>query len=624
MKYIISCVFGILMSFSSINAQQTFEAIASVSHPRLFLQKAEEKALINAITSNPDLKTVDLALKKSGNAIISLPVSEHKKIGKRLLHVSREALKRIFALSYLYRTTKEQKYFDAAEKELLQLSSFADWNPTHFLDVAEMTFAVSIGYDWLYDKLSDTSREKIKTAIIEKGLKPSLDKKYNSWLKVQNNWNQVCNAGISLGAMAVYETDPAMASQIISRAIESIKVPMKRYEPNGTYPEGYSYWAYGTTYNVIFLDALKKLTKSDYNLGHAPGFMATAEYFQHLMGTSGLSFNYSDSMSAPEMSSATFWFAKNLNNPSLVWNDLQYIRNPAKAKQLSSDRFLPLIPVWGKDIQKLSPQRPEKLFWSGEGDNPVAMMRSSWTDSDALFLGFKLGSPSVEHGHMDVGSFVFDSDGVRWAMDFGQQDYESLESKNIDLWSYGQNAQRWTVFHYNSLSHNMLTVDNDQQYSKGKATFLKKSDNKNFSFATSDLSDLYKNRVPKVVRGVALKDQAYALIQDEVQTGSSPTIVRWRMLTPANAEIISPTEILLKKDNKKLLLKINSATPVTLKTWSTAPTNSYDAPNLGTVLVGFETELPANTKSTFAVQLIPRGKMKKRFETKVQPLEEWK
>lgn len=107
------------------------------------------------------------------------------------------------------------------------------------------------------------------------------------------------------------------------------------------------------------------------------------------------------------------------------------------------------------------------------------------------------------------------------------------------------------------------------------------------------------------------KIEAYALIQDEVQTGSSPTIVRWRMLTPANAEIISPTEILLKKDNKKLLLKINSATPVTLKTWSTAPTNSYDAPNPGTVLVGFETELPANTKSTFAVQLIPRARNEK-------------
>ena len=59
------------------------------------------------------------------------------------------------------------------------------------------------------------------------------------------------------------------------------------------------------------------------------------------------------------------------------------------------------------------------------------MMRSSWTNPKALFLGFKLGSPSVEHGHMDVGSFVFDSDGVRWAMDFGQQEYESLESKTL-------------------------------------------------------------------------------------------------------------------------------------------------------------------------------------------------
>ena len=110
-------------------------------------------------------------------------------------------------------------------------------------------------------------------------------------------------------------------------------------------------------------------------------------------------------MSSPEMSSATFWFAKNLNNPSLVWNDLQYIRNPDKAKQLSSDRFLPLIPIWGKDIQNYH-LSVRKNYSGPEGDNPVAMMRSSWTNPEGFILGFKLGSPSVEHGHMDVGSFV--------------------------------------------------------------------------------------------------------------------------------------------------------------------------------------------------------------------------
>lgn len=65
MKYITSIVFTLLMSFSCVNAQQSFDAIASVSHPRLFMQKDEEKTLISAITHNSDLKTVDLALKKS-------------------------------------------------------------------------------------------------------------------------------------------------------------------------------------------------------------------------------------------------------------------------------------------------------------------------------------------------------------------------------------------------------------------------------------------------------------------------------------------------------------------------------------------------------------------------------
>ena len=50
--------------------------------------------------------------------------------------------------------TSEKKYLNRAVKEMLAVSAFSDWNPSHFLDVAEMTMAVSIGYDWLYDGLS--------------------------------------------------------------------------------------------------------------------------------------------------------------------------------------------------------------------------------------------------------------------------------------------------------------------------------------------------------------------------------------------------------------------------------------------------------------------------------------
>ncbi len=103
-------------------------------------------------------------INESDNLISVAPV-ERIQIGRRLLDKSREALRRLFFLSYAYRTTGEQKYFDRAEQELLKISGFSDWNPSHFLDVAEMTMAVAIGYDWLYDKLSPGSRATIKEAI---------------------------------------------------------------------------------------------------------------------------------------------------------------------------------------------------------------------------------------------------------------------------------------------------------------------------------------------------------------------------------------------------------------------------------------------------------------------------
>ena len=53
---------------------------------------------------------------------------------------------------------------------MLQAASFPDWNPQHFLDVGEMTMALAIGYDWLYDSLQPDTRRVVREAIIEKDL----------------------------------------------------------------------------------------------------------------------------------------------------------------------------------------------------------------------------------------------------------------------------------------------------------------------------------------------------------------------------------------------------------------------------------------------------------------------
>ncbi|MGJ7033693.1 heparinase II/III domain-containing protein [Niabella hirudinis] len=625
MKLGVSVIFGVLLLISANTfSQEALDGtIEAKAHPRLLLTKGAEAQVKAAIGMSPDLKRVHRLLLEASDRICQAPPLEHKKIGKRLLSVSREAIRRIFFLSYAWRMTGIKKYRDAAEQQLLTISSFADWNPTHYLDVAEMTMAAAIGYDWLYNELSPDSRKQIRGAILEKGIRTSFDTKYNYWLKVENNWNQVCNTGLAYGAFAVFESDPLQCGQVIRRAVESIKIPMKQYAPDGAYPEGYGYWSYGTTYNVLFLDALEQLTGNDQGLSALPGFLKTADYFQQMIAPSGLPFNYADSGPGTESNGAMLWFAKKLKRPSLAWNELQFLHNDKNRRALEGDRFLPILLIWGKQLAETGVTPPEKTFWEGGGASPVVMMRTSWTSPDALFMGFKAGSPFVNHAHMDEGSFVFEAEGVRWAMDFGMQNYESLESKGLNIWQRTQNSQRWTVFRYTNYAHNTLTFDDSLQRMDGVTAITQYGDRPGFSFAQSDLSPVYKGQVKQVLRGVALKDKTYGLIQDEIKTGDHPVNMQWRMLTSANVEIKSPNEVLLRKDGKTLLMQILTDQPVTVKTWSTTPVNDYDAPNPGTVLVGFETRLPAASSKRFVVRLVPENNASK-VNAKTVPLRDWK
>jgi hypothetical protein len=585
-------------------------------HPRILLLKGEEKNIQRSIKGDTNWAKIHRAVIAESNKIIPLPTLERIQIGRRLLDKSRECLRRVFYLAYSYRLTKDKKYLDRCEKELLKVSKFSDWNPSHFLDVAEMTMAVSIGYDWLYNDLSQNSRDSIKNAILKKGIEPSLDKKNNGWLKATNNWNQVCNAGMSYGALAIYEDNPELAKQIIDRAIESIKISMDEYKPDGAYPEGYGYWGYGTSFNVMFISALEKSFNSDFGLSNTEGFLKTAAYFENMVGTSGKNFNYSDAGSGGGFNPTVFWFANQTKDKSLLYKQVQYL-----SKKFIGDRLFPAIFIWGQGLDLTKVEEPKQLLWTGQGHNPVALMRTSWSKPDAIYIGFKTGSPSVSHGHMDIGSFVMDALGERWSMDFGMQEYESLESKGVKLWGREQNAQRWEVYRYNNLAHSTLAFNGALQRVEGYASIQNTTDNPQFLSANSDISAVYKGQVASANRGVAIVDQKYVAIKDEITTDKETT-VRWAMVTPALVTIRDNGTTELVQNGKKLLLKVLEPANVSVKTWSTTPTHDYDAPNPNTVIVGFEVVLPKNAKTNLTVLLIPQGNEVKN-DVNVPPLSEW-
>jgi hypothetical protein len=573
------------------------------AHPRIMLLEGEEAAIKQTIASDAIWKTTHQFIIDESNKLIDKPPVERVLIGRRLLDKSREALRRIFFLSYSWRMTTEAKYLERAEKELLAISAFSDWNPSHFLDVAEMTMAASIGYDWLYKGLSPDSRNKIKEAIVEKGLKPSLDSKNNSWITATHNWNQVCNAGMTFGALAVFEDQKELSTSIIDRAISSIKLPMEDYQPDGAYPEGYSYWGYGTSFNIMFLSAMEKAYGKEYGLTINPGFFKTAEYLENMTGPTGNAFNYSDAGSGGEMHPAMFWFANRLNDPSLLWSDRYQMVN----KNPPNDRLLPAVMIWSNRMTKDKIIPPAKLIWVGEGKNPVALMRTSWIDPNAIYVALKGGSPSVNHGHMDVGSFIMEAKGERWAMDFGMQDYNSLETAGVNLWSMVQNSQRWDVFRYNNFVHNTLTVNNQLQIVGGYAEITSHSDETAMMNAVSDITSVYKDNLRKVIRGVAIVDNQYVTVRDEIETTGAETVIRWNLLTSAAVNITGKNTATLTKNGKKLTIKVHEPADITIKTWSTVPTHSYDAANPGTIMVGFEATIPANSKTALTVLLLPEG-----------------
>ena len=585
-------------------------------HPRLLLFKGEEEGIKQMIASHPEWQKMHNLILRECDVLLQGPDLERKLQGANMLKVSREMWKRAFYLSYAYRMTGDKRYSKKVERDMLTVSKFSDWNPQHCLDGAEMTMGVAFGYDWLYDELSESSRKLIREAIAEKGMRHALeDNRYNWWRKVGGNANQVCNSGLGIGAIAVYEDYPELSKKLIEQAFTSLPVALKTLAPDGIFPEGYGYWNYGMTYNVFFLSAIEKLGGTDRGLLSMPGVLRSADFAKHSITPTRSNFNWADQNEWIIINPSMFWLAQKIGDPSVLWSEKIFLEHPT-FNGYQNLRELPAIMIWARNTRLNQITEPKEKFWMGQGSNPIAMMRSSWKGRDAIYLGFKAGTPFEIHGHMDVGSFIMEADGYRWASDPGTHNYWLTDSLGINTQSKDPNTQRWIVFRYNNHSHNVITVNGQLQKHKGYAKIDEYSDREEFMYAISDLTDAYNGEVKKGVRGVALKDGKYVVIRDEIETldNGKPTTIRWKMLSYCDVQLaersatLNPTKALEKNrkiTGKKLTMKVSSSTDIKMKQWSTATGKPYDLPMPGSVLVGFECTIPAGTKATFEVLLIP-------------------
>lgn len=516
-------------------------------HPRLLLGNTELDALREAEKTDPDLQRMWAQVREGAKGYLTAEPLRHELKGPRLLAVSRACLDRVYPLALVWRWTGETAYADAAVANLKTVCAFPDWNPSHFLDVAEMTHAVAIGYDWLYDYMDEATRQEIRAGLIRHGLEEGI-KAYGAnawWATSEYNWNQVCNSGLLIGALAVAETDPQYATAIIPSAVASLPVALASYNPDGVWNEGPAYWSYATRYTAYGLAALTSALGTDFDLGAVPGLRETAWFPLLTTGPTGLFLNFADSgqNSRRRAMPALFWLARTYNLPAIAAQEHALLETePADTLHL----------IWyvpRPTGQNATPPL-DRVF---RGSVPVALTRSAWNDPTALFAGVKGGYNQVNHGHLDLGNFELDALGVRWARDLGSDDYNlpGYFDKKPD-------GKRWLYYRNISQSHNVPLIDGHGQDPSGKAEIVRAESGENGAFAVVDLSGAYPTQSTAVLRGVAsIAHRKALLVQDEF-TLKTPAAVTWGMTTDAEISIVDGHNATLLQDGKRLHARILS------------------------------------------------------------------
>jgi hypothetical protein len=435
---------------------------------------------------------------------------------------------------------------------------------------------------------------------------------------------------LTAGALAVMEDEPELAARTVHNALKNVTYSMAAYAPHGSYPEGPGYWSYGTSYNVLLIGMLESVVGTDFGLSQAPGFDVTGQYPALATGPSDLFFNYADGGAGRGPIVALAWFAERYDRPDWLlgererWQDRLTSINRSGGRA-SGSRLLPLMLLWWDNSPESATIRMP-LHWQSGGETPISIHRSSWTDPNATYVGFKAGSPSANHGQMDTGSFVLDADGVRWAIDLGAEGYHGIESRGMSLWSRGQDSDRWTIFRQSNHGHNTLVIDDQLQRAAGKAEFVDFSADPEFPHSVIDMTSVYAGQAQGVHRGVALLPSREVVLQDQLIGLKPGSRVRWGMITRGEPGEVGGDAMSLRDGDARLELRILSPPDTAWQIIDTArPRNDWDSPNRGTRMVAFQAIAPASGELTLAVVARPGScRESDTAPTKVTPLESWK
>lgn len=530
-------------------------------HPRLWVTNDRIERIKELQKTDANVQKWIEELLAEADTMLKEPVLAKTGTGTtQYLNSVHEAIYRMEYLPMAYRLTGNEAYAERAKQELLNLcgSNFEDWSPVT-LFTGEMCAAVALGYDWLYQTMTEAERQTVRNILVSKAFEPAMEdyqsvekyRSYHLWwnrdkdLAAPNNWSAVCNGGLAMAALAVCD-ETEIAGDILENGLRVIEDLLERYAPDGAYFEGLNYWIYSLQFLSYYSAALTTAAGTDYGLFDAPGLDKTSYYLDDMSGFSGV-----------------------MNLRNVDTDDYMNDYPTMYIAQRCGDSRLVALRLFRLEKYGFSAM-PEDLFWYEPTDEvytrdggsrlyreqEVAVMRTGTQDEADIFVGFHGSEDNQLVGVMDAGTYVVDMLGERWVYDSGP-----------DMGNYvtgGATAARNNNYRSRAEGHNTFVIDPDYGVEQDRyvaATINRFENNEDCAYAVCDLSGVYAfTGAESAQRGILLdKKNQHVVIQDEVKR-QEPMELYWFMHTDAAVTVANDGKsAVLTLGNKHVLAEILSA-----------------------------------------------------------------
>ncbi|MBQ4630587.1 MAG: heparinase II/III family protein [Clostridia bacterium] len=503
------------------------------SHPRIMATESDFERIRNEIKINPLKAHWYKNLIAFCEGILDEPTLKYElRDGVRLMYVSDDFENWMISLAAAYKLSGDKKYFDCAWKHIESVANMPDWNPSHHIDVGIMALGYAVAYDWFYDELSSEQRK-----IMEKGAYNNClwtvneaikdDTTPYGWVMMNNNHNVFVNAGNMAVCLAFMDVYPEECSKIGADIVRILEQFLDKFAPLGQYYEGPHYATVAIDYTARIFSVMEP-TVGLFKLDTAQGFELIGDYLTYMQSDVS-NFNFADGDAGYVSSTGLFWLYNHYDihgSKDSLANGFYYSASRDEAAQCL---------LW-YDVEDESEDTQSLSLDIHYPQEEIITMRDSFLPGQ-VFVGIKAGDTVFDHSHYDVGSFVFDAMGTRWAHDLGKDDYNLY-------YKYGMKS----VFRVRAESHNVLLIAPDstpgfEDYKRAPVTeYVSTSD---YVKAVVDMTDAYGSKVSSARRGFLFTDNRKSLVvRDEVVLNDTYDLY-WLMYTDAKVKIVNNNTVIL-------------------------------------------------------------------------------